>query len=109
MKLLDRIAIMLNRDRMHITIPPRLVVHLKPMVVVNMRYNTGLPTGSHDRRPIQPASWTATVDTSTLPAEFRGEMPLSIEASGFARAQAITGIERQLRNWGIRYTLEVRG
>lgn len=80
---------------------------MKPIVKVNMKYNTGLPAGTHERF-WQPASWTATVDKATLPEEFR-EGDIKFEASGFARSQALLGVERLLKSYSIAYLLEVQG
>lgn len=81
---------------------------MKPIVKVNMKYNNGLPHGSHDRRPILPASWTGTVDKSTLPEEYR-KGDIQFEASGFTRSQALLGVERQLKSYSIPFVLEVQG
>ena len=81
---------------------------MKPIVKVTMKYNTGLPAGSRDRRPILPASWTATVDKTTLPEEYQ-KGDIKFEASGFARSQALLGVEKQLRSHSIPFVLEVQG
>jgi hypothetical protein len=81
---------------------------MKPIVRVCMKYNTGLPAGTHVKTPHPhlPASWTATVDSSTLPPEFKEAV---IRASGFARSQALLGVERQLKSYSIPFVLEVTG
>jgi len=79
---------------------------MKPIVRVHMKYNTGLPAGAHVK--YLPASWTATVDRATLPPEFQN-IAAKFEASGFARSQALLGVERQLKSYSIPFVLEVTG
>lgn len=74
---------------------------MKPLVRVHMKYNTGLRAAT---KMILPASWTATVDNSTLPPQYKEAV---FEASGFVRSQALLGVERQLNSYSIAYVLEV--
>lgn len=80
---------------------------MKPIVKVHMKYNTGLPEASRAPKYL-PASWTATVDKATLPKEFQN-IEAVFQASGFARSQALLGVERQLKSYSIPYILEVTG
>jgi hypothetical protein len=79
---------------------------MKPLVRVHMKYNTGLPSGTIGKQPLLPATWTATVDNTTLPEEYR---TTQFSASGFARSQALLGVERQLKSYSIPFVLEVTG
>lgn len=83
---------------------------MKPIVKVNMKYNNSRPVGRPDAGSIvhAPASWTATVDKTTLPEEFR-KGDIQFEASGFARSQALTGVEKLLHSYSIPFVLEVQG